>query len=167
MVREWKTSDILGDLDNVGRGRNFANGREAYVATQCLQCHRFGNEGGAVGPDLTAVSSRFSRKDILEAIIEPSKVVSEQYQNTTVTKKDGDEVTGRIVEETDTKLVIVPNPLTGERVEVKRTDVASRAPAKLSPMPEALVNILTREDLLDLMAYIESAGKQDHAAFKK
>ena len=165
-VREWKTADILPELDKVGRGRSFSNGRDAFAAAQCLQCHRFGNEGGAVGPDITAVASRFSRKDILEATVEPSKVVSEQYQNITVTKKDGDDVTGRLVEESDSRLVLVPNQLTGEKVEVKRGDVASRLPSKLSPMPEGLVNVLTKEDLLDLLAYMEAAGKRDHPVFK-
>ncbi len=165
-VREWKVSDFAADLERAGRGRSFESGREAYAATQCLQCHRFGNEGGAVGPDITAVASRFSRADLLSSILEPSKVVSEQYQNITVVKKDGDDVTGRLVEETDAKLVLVPNQLTGDKVEVKKSDVQSRAPSKLSPMPEALVNILTKDEILDLLAYIESGGKREHAAFK-
>jgi putative heme-binding domain-containing protein len=165
-IREWKMSDFAADLERAGKGRNFESGREAYAATQCLQCHRFGNEGGAVGPDITAIASRFSRADMLSSIIEPSKVVSEQYQNITVVKKDGDDVTGRLIEETDTKLVLVPNQLTGDKVEVKKSDVQSRAPSKLSPMPEALVNILTKEEILDLLAYIESGGKREHAAFR-
>jgi putative heme-binding domain-containing protein len=165
-VREWKTADILPDLEKIGHGRNFSNGRDAFAAAQCLQCHRFGNDGGAVGPDITAVASRFSRKDILEATLEPSKVVSEQYQNVTITKKDGDDVTGRLLEESESRLVLVPNQLTGEKVEIKRSDVASRAPSKLSPMPEGLVNVLTKEDLLDLLAYVESGGKRDHPVFK-
>jgi putative heme-binding domain-containing protein len=166
LVREWKMSDFAADLERAGKGRNFENGREAYAATQCLQCHRLGNEGGAVGPDITAVTSRFSRADVLSSIIEPSKVVSEQYQNITVVKKGGDDVTGRLVEETDSKLVLVPNQLTGDKVEVKKSDVQSRSPSKLSPMPEALVNILSKDDILDLLAYIESGGKPEHAAFK-
>jgi putative heme-binding domain-containing protein len=98
---------------------------------------------------------------------EPSKVVSEQYQNVTVTKKDGDDVTGRLVEETDSKLVLVPNQLTGDKVEIRKSDVQSRAASKFSPMPEGLINILTKEEILDLLAYMESAGKREHAAFAK
>jgi putative heme-binding domain-containing protein len=165
-VREWKMSDFAADLERAGKGRNFESGRDAYAATQCLQCHRLGNEGGAIGPDITAVASRFTRADLLSSLIEPSKVLSEQYQNLTVVKKDGDDVTGRLVEETDTKLVLVPNQLTGEKVEVMKSDVQSRMPSKLSPMPEGLVNILSKEEMLDLLAYIESGGKRDHAAFK-
>src|SRR5438105_3170474 len=77
-VKEWKVEDLVGSLDEVSKGRSFAKGQAAFAATQCLACHRFGNEGGSTGPDLTTVSTRFSRKDILESIIDPSKVVSEQ-----------------------------------------------------------------------------------------
>ena len=77
-------ADLEPLLPQVAKGRNFARGKEAYEAAQCTACHKFGNDGGAIGPDLTAVSSRFNRSDILESIIEPSKVVSEQYQNTIV-----------------------------------------------------------------------------------
>lgn len=166
-VREWKTADLADDLDAVGRGRSFERGRDAFAAAQCLQCHRFGNEGGAVGPDITAISSRFSRRDLLESMTEPSKVLSEQYLNTTVVKKDGDDVTGRLVEETDTKLVLVPDQIKGDKVEILKKDVQSRAASKLSPMPEGLINILTKEEILDLLAYMESGGKASAAAFKK
>ena len=165
-VREWKMDDFTGSLDLVAKGRSFERGKEAYALSQCLACHRFGNEGGSTGPDITAVSSRFSRTDLLSSILEPSKVVSEQYQNITVTKKDGDDVTGRLLEDTDTKLVLATNPLTMDKTEIKKSDVKSRVPSKVSPMPEGLVNILSREEILDLLAYIESAGKKESAAFK-
>ena len=124
-------------------------------------------EGGAVGPDLTGAGAKYTRRDLLESILDPSKVVSDQYQNMTVTKKDGEDVTGRIIEDTDAKLVIVTNPLTNEKVEVKKSDVKSRTPSKLSPMPEGLASILTKDEILDLVAYIESAGNQRHAAFRR
>ena len=120
-----------------------------------------------MGPELTAVASRFGHRDILESIIEPSKVISEQYQNTVVTKKDGDDVTGRIVEENDQKIVVVTNPLTQSKVEVLKSEIAKRTPSKISPMPEGLVNNLTKDEILDLIAYLESGGKETAAAFQK
>ena len=96
--------------------------------------------------------------------MEPSKVVSEQYQNTTVFKKDGDDVTGRIVEDTAEKLVIVTNPLTQDKVEVRKADVRDQTPSRVSPMPEGLLNSFQKEDILDLLAYIESGGKNQRAA---
>ncbi|MBI3192392.1 MAG: c-type cytochrome, partial [Pedosphaera parvula] len=166
-VKEWTSSDLLPELENASSRRNFNKGMQAFVDAQCIQCHRFGNEGGGIGPDLTAVAARFSRRDILESILEPSKVVSEQFQNTTVVLKDGEDVTGRLLDETADKLVLEPNPLQPEVVEVKKVDVKSRAFARLSPMPEGLVNGLTKEDILDLLAFLESAGRKNYAAFGK
>ena len=107
--------DLLPSLDQVGHNRSFGKGKEAFAAGQCIVCHRFGNEGGAIGPDLIAISSRFTRRDILSSIVEPSKVVSEQFQNTTFIKKDGEDVTGRILEESDKSVVLLVNPLTAAR----------------------------------------------------
>jgi putative heme-binding domain-containing protein len=166
-VKEWKMEDLMADLDKASSGRSFTKGKDAFVAAQCIQCHRFNNEGGAVGPELTAVASRFARKDILESILDPSKVVSEQYQNMTITKKDGDDVTGRIIEENDTKVVVVTNPLTQTKAEVLKADIQKREASKLSPMPEGLVNVLTKDEILDLLAYLESGGKQTAVAFEK
>ena len=166
-VKEWTMAELAGSLDQVESGRNFAKGRQAFVDAQCILCHRFGNEGGGVGPDLTAVSARFSSRDLLESIVEPSKVVSEQFQNTTVLLKDGDDVTGRLLNETDTELVLQPNPLQPGKVTVKKAGVAKRSFAALSPMPEGLVNALSKEDILDLIAFLESAGRPSHPAFQR
>ena len=77
------------------------------------------------------------------------------------------DVTGRVLEANDAKLVLLVNPLNGQKAEIKRSDVARMEPSKLSAMPEGLVNILSKDEILDLLAYIESAGKREHAVFKK
>jgi putative heme-binding domain-containing protein len=162
-VQEWKMSELENSLDQVGHGRNFERGQAMYEqAAQCIACHRFNNEGGSVGPELTAVSSRFSRHDILESIILPSKVISDQYANTVVRFKSGGGVIGRIVEETGDKVVVQPSMLSPEKVVVNKQDIAGREVSKLSPMPEGLLNTLSKEDILDLLAYIESGGRKDH-----
>ena len=119
-----------------------------------------------MGPELTAASSKYSRRDILESILEPSKVISEQFQNITIIKKDGDDVSGRLVDEDGKRIVIQPSPLNPERVEIKKGDIAERRVSKVSPMPEGLANQLTENEILDLLAYIESAGKEKAANFK-
>jgi putative heme-binding domain-containing protein len=166
-IKEWKTAEVLPTLDGLGRGRSFDKGRQAYLDCQCIKCHRLGNEGGAVGPDLTAVSSRFAAKDILESILEPSKVVSEQYQNVVVTTAGGKAVVGRLLEDAPGHLVVQPNPLSPERVEVKKADVEAVEPSKVSPMPEHLVDGLTGDEILDLIAYLQSQGRKDSKAFRK
>jgi len=167
LVKEWKMQDVEPDLDKLKSGRSFAKGQAAFTDAQCILCHRFGKTGGAVGPELAAVSSRLTSRDILESILLPSKVVSEQYQNTILELKDGDDVTGRIVEETDQKLVVITDPIKLTKVDVRKSDVTGRHASKISPMPEGLVNFMTKDQILDLIAYLQSGGKKTFAAFKK
>ena len=91
----------------------------------------------------------------------------DQYDNVeTLRRWNGDEVTGRIVDENEQKVVVVINPLTPDKTEVRKADIKRRAASKISPMAAGLVNILTKEEILDLIAYIESSGKATAAAFK-
>ena len=167
LVKDWTMEDLQPKLDLLASGRSFATGKSVFTQAQCAQCHRFGNEGGAVGPELTAISSRFGHRDILESILLPSKVISEQYVNTIVVKKDGDNVTGRIVEEDDKRIVVVTNPLTNTKVEVAKADIEKRMISKVSPMPEGLVNNFTQDEILDLIANIQSGGTQTAPAFQQ
>jgi putative heme-binding domain-containing protein len=164
-VKEWKTEDLLPHLDEVAKERNFERGKEVFESAQCILCHKFGSDGGSVGAELTAVSSRFARKDILESIIEPSKVISEQYANTMIMLTNGKILDGRILEENAQRIVLQPNPLQPEKIEIKKSDIDKRALSKVSPMPAKLVDTFTKDEILDLLAYLESGGRKSHPAF--
>ena len=166
-VKDWRMADLVSHLNEASSGRNFERGKEAFLAAQCLTCHRFGPDGGAVGPDITAVASRFTRLDLLSSILEPSKVISEQYENTTFVRTDDEEVTGRVLEDRDDRLVLLTSPLTGGKTELKKSEIKSKGKAKLSAMPEGLVNSLTQDEILDLLAYVESMGNPNHSMFRK
>ena len=103
-----------------------------------------------------AIAARFTRKDVLESMTDPSKVVSDQYQNERITTADGKAVVGRVVDETKDTLVVQPDPLAPDRVTVKKSEVESRGPSKLSPMPANLIDVLTEDEILDLIAFMES-----------
>ena len=167
-VKEWTVPDLESQLEHVGSQRDFASGRAAFNDAQCILCHRFDNKGGSAGPELTGAASKYSRQVLLESLLDPSKVVSDQYQNTTIVKKDGEDVSGRIADENDERIVVVPSALAPElRVEIKKADIDRRVPSKVSPMPTGLLNNLTQDEILDLLAYIESAGKPTANNFKK
>ena len=166
VVQEWTTADLQPLLTQVSKGRNFSRGRDLYVEAQCAACHRYGDRGGMIGPDLTAVSTRFKRQDILESSTEPSKVLSEQYMNAAIETADGKVLIGRIVEETPDKVVLRKNPLEPETVTIKKSEIESRSLSKVSPMPAGLLNTLTKEEILDLLAYLESLGNSAHPNFK-
>ena len=167
-VKEWAMNDFATGLDAVARGRESARGKKLFVEAGCAQCHRLGGEGGFIGPDLTAVSSRFDRRTLLESIIEPSKVVAEVYRPVTVTLKSGAIYDGRVVSEDATSIVLAINPADpDQRRRLAKADVASQRVSELSPMPAGLLDTLTREEILDLLAWVESGGDVRHAHFRK
>ncbi len=166
-VKDWTTSDFQPLLEKVGKGRDFARGKATYEAVQCAVCHRYGDEGGAVAPDLTNVATRFKRQDLLESITEPSKVVSEQYMNTTLKMAGGRVVVGRITQETADKVVVAANPFASVTTTVNKSEIQSRERSKVSIMPAGLINTCTEDEILDLLAYLESMGDAKHPNFNK
>ncbi len=166
--KAYTVADLLALEPKLKGGRNFKNGQKAFAATRCVVCHRFGGEGGATGPDLTQLAGRFALKDLAEAIVEPSKVISDQYKASVVNLLSGSTATGRIVSESGGKLVIVTDPEDSSKVvEVKRDDVESVKPSAASLMPDKLLDPLNETELLDLLAYLLSRGDPKHPVFGK
>ncbi|RYD32553.1 MAG: c-type cytochrome, partial [Verrucomicrobiaceae bacterium] len=130
-------------------------GKDMFRASLCSACHRFGNEGGAAGPDLSSVGGRFAVRDLAEAIIEPSKVVSDQYAFDLITRADGTEVIGKIIEEKDEKWIIATSPFDfTQTTEIERNNIKGMKHSPVSPMPPGLINALNEEELKDLLAYL-------------
>jgi putative heme-binding domain-containing protein len=168
LVKEWTTADLQPALAKVSRGRDFARGKVAFEAAQCILCHRYGEHGGAAGPDLTNVATRFKRQDLLESMTEPSKVVSEQYTSTVLTLNDGTITAGRIRQETAESIVLMPNAFDpATTITVPKTGIRSRELSKVSIMPPGLLNTLTEDEILDLIAFMESMGDPAHPNFSK
>src|SRR5689334_383508 len=78
------------------KGGSAAEGRPLFEKL-CAGCHRFGAIGKDVGPDLTTITSRFKKRDILESILFPSKIISDQYQAEMIELNDGTLITGVLV----------------------------------------------------------------------
>jgi putative heme-binding domain-containing protein len=149
-------------------GRDFERGKAMFTATACLVCHRFGTEGGGVGPDLTGAGSRYSIRDLLDNIINPSAVISDQFGTEQIERTDGDPIVGRVVGEANGELQIMANPFApDEKVAVKTAAVKARKPYNVSMMPPGLINSLSPDELQDLLAYILSSGNAGDAMFRK
>ena len=164
--RNW-TVDELAQLASAGlEGRDFERGRKMYAAARCVVCHRFDGDGGATGPDLTNVAGRFSIRDLSEALVEPSKVVSDQYRASIVQTVGGKVITGRIVSESNGKLTVMTDPEdAGKIVEVDRADVDELVPSQTSLMPQDLLDTLNKDEVLDLLAYLMSRGNPQDRMF--
>ena len=166
-VKQWTVNELAPALDGVARGRDFKSGKAAFNDAQCIVCHRIGNDGGSVGPELTSASSKYSRQSLLESIIEPSKVISDQFQSTTIFKKDGDDVSGRIIAENTERVIVMPSMLAPQNtVTIPVGEIASRKVSTVSAMPSDLVDQLTQDEILDLLAYLEAMGKSKAKNFQ-
>ena len=165
-VRNWQMQDLLPEIEKATAGRDFAKGKEAYEAAQCAACHRFGQDGGATGPDLTGVGNRFAPADSLEAILLPSKVISDQYQTYLIETADGDVNTGRITYEDDNKIELATNPFSTDTLSIAKKDLKAKTVSKVSMMPQGLLDQFSKEEIFDLIAYLRSAGDAKDKAFK-
>jgi len=166
-VKAWTVGDF-DDVIHVGLegNRDFANGRKMFGATTCFACHRFNQEGGAIGPDLTSVAGKFSPRDLLESIIEPSKEISDQYGQTIFTMEDGSIVMGRIMNLNKDKVMVNTNMMNPDEIaNVDRTKLQSMEPSPVSMMPPGLVNTLSKDDVLDLLAFLLSQGDPSDPMF--
>lgn len=135
-----------------------ARGARIFRESLCIQCHRVRGEGGANGPDLTGVAGRFSRADLLRAILEPNDAVSDQWRDSAVTLRDGSMVVGRVVGQDDVSLTLSTDPLGDARERVARTDIERIERLTTSSMPPGLLGARSREEILDLLAYLEGGG---------
>jgi putative heme-binding domain-containing protein len=159
-VREWTLAELVPVVERgLGERRDLDRGRRLYGTAACAACHRFGREGGGVGPDLTAVAGRFNVRDLLEAIVEPSKVISDQYAAVSIAKKDGQVVTGRVGNIFGDSLSVIEDMFDpGRSTNVRRGDIEEMKPSEVSLMPAGLLNSLTEEEIQDLVAFLLARG---------
>ena len=120
---------------------------------QCATCHRFGAIGKDVGPDLTTIASRFKKKDLLDSILWPSKIISDQYQSEMFELKDGSVVTGVLVRENAIAAFVRTAESPDRPVQVPKGKIATRAKSPVSLMPEGLLDGYTQEEIANLLAF--------------
>ncbi len=166
--KAWTIDEVLALAAGGLKGRDFANGEAMNRSIMCATCHRFNGDGGSIGPDLTGVGNRYTLRDLLENIIDPSKVISDQYDSHEITKKDGSILIGRIVVEENEKVFLMTNPFApNDHMAIAESDIAKKGTRKVSMMPPGLINSLNQDELLDLIAYLVSGGNAKDKAFAK
>jgi putative heme-binding domain-containing protein len=168
--RAWTSAEVLAAAqEGLDRGeRDFGAGKRAFAAARCIVCHRFGEDGGATGPDLTQAAGRFKLEDLVDAIVHPSKVVSDQYKGSIVQTVDGRVISGRIVSESPAAITVVTDPEDATKfVEVARSAIEEIRPAAESLMPKGLLDQLNETEVLDLVAYTLSKDKANAPFYRK
>ena len=164
----WTLEDLSAAAQSDLKHRSFDNGRKIFAAAACFTCHRFGNAGGMTGPDLTTAGRRYSPHDLLDQIINPSKVINEQFSAVTVVTEAGKVHTGVVVNLSgDTVTINTDLTDPNQRVSIDRKEVEEMEVSKTSPMPVNLLGLLTKDEVMDMLAYVLSGGDPEHELFKR
>ncbi len=166
--KNYTVDEVIALAKDGLKGRNFEQGKAMFSTTLCVNCHKFNGDGGNSGPDITGAGSRYTLRDLLENIIDPSKVVSDQYPTEQVQLKDGGLIVGRVIVEENGKLFVMTSALAPDNLTpVEEATVKSRASYPVSMMPPGLINALNKDELLDLLAYVQTGGNPKDKAFAK
>ena len=164
---EWKYDDLAAALAELDHGRSFGNAKQMFTVANCSPATSSTASEPNSAP--TSASSIPSCKpaDILKEMLDPSAKINEKYQTYVITLEDGKTLTGLITSDSIDGVTIVENPLAGAKpVVVKPREIAEREKAAVSVMPKGLLDKLSRDEIMDLIAYIVARGSQEHPVFQ-
>ncbi len=160
-VRQWKVKDLMPVTDADFANRDLENGKQMFAVGGCYKCHRLRGQGGMVGPDLTAAGNRFNTRDMLETLIEPDKTISDQYSATIFAMENGTTVNGRVVNLAGDEYWVQPDMINPDSmVKIKVAEIEQMKESKVSLMPSGLLDTMTRDDILDLIAWMRASQQR-------
>jgi putative membrane-bound dehydrogenase-like protein len=145
------------EQDPRGQQGSAERGKAIFAKANCIKCHRFVKDGEGVGPDLTTVRRRFQRKEIVESLVLPSQVISDQYRMVTIETVDGLVYTGMPLPQqgkANTVLLLLSD---ATKLEVPKKKIEEMTTSKTSVMPEGLLKDLSLEEIADLFAFLETS----------
>jgi putative heme-binding domain-containing protein len=169
-AHQWTMAELLPAMSELGTGRSWMQGGQVFEQAGCGICHAMSTywEGNGLAPDLTAVASKMTRDQILQSIVEPSATLNGQYYHTEFTLVDGSMVRGTVVDAEGATLIVAPVMMVPDvTIRIPKADIKSEAPSPVSPMPVGLLNPFTREQILDLMVFLDAGGDPDAAIYRK
>lgn len=143
---------LVAESGDASRGEAIYRRKEL----QCVKCHRIREEGGLVGPNLTAIGASSPLDYVIDSVLHPAKNVKEGYGTLVVLTSDGRVVTGIPVSQTDRELVL---RTADDTIVPIRTDAIDEESPGATLMPSGLVDGLSREELADLVRYLSELGR--------
>lgn len=149
----WDFDQLVEYLDSdKGKFGDPVHGRAAFTKAKCADCHQFGNYGESIGPSLSGISRRYSKREILESILYPAHVVSDQYASKKVLTLDGQVMMGMVSQRGGDGIEIRDSNNNVTFMSESRVDQI--LPSNSSIMPSGLLDDLTLREISDLMAYM-------------
>jgi putative heme-binding domain-containing protein len=164
---EWKFDDLIGSVSPLPPGRSHEVGRNLFKVASCTACHKLGKEGQEIGPDLTKIEPmKQTTEHILRSLLEPSRDIAEKYQSNQFVLTSGKIVTGLVVEENGEAVKVLVDPMAkAPPVSLRKSEIEERVKSPVSIMPLGLLNKLTQEEVLDLVAYVYAKGEKKHKVY--
>ncbi len=164
---DWKFGDLSEAVATLQHDRSFDVGQNLFKVANCIACHKMGDEGRNFGPDLTKIDpKKHTTEHILRSLVEPSQEIGEKFQSNTFVLASGQLVTGMVIEETGDAVKVLVDPLAkADPKVIPKSEIDERVVSKVSIMPLGLLNKLTQEEILDLIAYIYATGDKQHPMF--
>jgi putative heme-binding domain-containing protein len=157
--KEWTYDDLISNVEGLDHGRSFANGKQMFEVASCVSCHRMNGVGEQVGPDLTQLDPKTTKADILRSLVEPSAKIHDKYLTYAFALKSGKVVTGMILESSPERIKVIENPMAKTPpVLLDGANIEEQTKSATSIMPKGVLDKLTREEILDLIAYIVGKG---------
>jgi putative heme-binding domain-containing protein len=160
-VREWRMEDLKENLSELAIAGPHERGVKTFRDIGCIQCHKIGDDGGSVGPNLTDVGLRLKPQELLEAIVEPSAQIADAFATWLVQTADGQVHQGQIEHEDAETLTLRAASAVDRPTMIAVADIETRRKSPTSNMPAGSINVLEREELLDLVAYLLSQKTVD------
>ena len=156
-IQRWDRESIVKALS--GPAGTADKGLLAYEKSLCSRCHRFDGRGGGAGPDLTGIASRFTSDDLITAILDPSRDISDQYSWSEIEHGEDGMEWGRVLLKESTHWVINTDPFGYQPLKIPEP-IRSVEPSPVSPMPGGLSDGLTAEEIRDLWQFLGMTSRQ-------
>jgi len=163
---EWKFDDLATSLDDLS-GRSFVDAKQIFQVANCTACHKLNGAGQEIGPDLAKLDPKWTPANILLEVLDPSKQINEKFQTYVFELDSGKVVTGLILAETPEVVKVIENPLAkNEPMVIRKDEIEFQTRSPNSIMPQGLLDKLTRDEILDLIAYVSAGGREHHMLFQ-
>ncbi|MFC1757626.1 PVC-type heme-binding CxxCH protein [Planctomycetota bacterium] len=158
-VNEWKLTDFPVRIDTSTDDKSIMRGMAAFVRARCNQCHQVAGQGVNLGPDLTEVNKKYRGRELLRQILEPSTEINKEFQTVQFAMDSGKVISGVVRTETPTELKVVSNLLTPDKLTtIRKSEIEFRSSSTISMMPSGMLDSLNREEIIDLLSFLESKG---------
>jgi len=165
-VKMWTMEDFKGDFNAPLKKRSFERGKAMFQAAGCISCHNVQGQGGHVGADLSKVGQEYPGSELLHQIIDPSAKIKDDFRVVAVFLKNDDKFRGMIVKREGDTIQLAENLSEPDKtITIKKADISRVTPSDVSPMPTGLLVTLSKEEVLDLLAYLISQGNAKHAVY--